>query len=83
MKNCVPDGSTSQPINGTHIVAMAAVIPLTICTFDLFNAEWNSDRYDATAEKGPVNLITTYIKLHKKISCRNIVILTAKLFPND
>lgn len=60
MKNLVLDGSTSQPINGKHIVAMAAVIPLTICIFDLFDAEWNSDKYVVTAEKGPVNLFQTH-----------------------
>lgn len=59
--NPVLDGSTSQPINGRPIVAMAAVIPLAICTFDLFDAEWNSVRYVATAEKGPVNLFETFI----------------------
>lgn len=61
MMKLVLDGSTSQPINGKAIVAMAAVIPLAICTLDLFDAEWNSDRYDVNAEKGPVNLFETFI----------------------
>lgn len=49
-------GRIAQPNKGKQIVAMEPAIPLTSWTFALFVVEWNSDKYEVSAEKGPVNL---------------------------
>lgn len=57
MNSLTVDGKIAQAVSGKHIKAKAPAIPLTKCTFARFDVEWNSDKYEATAENGPVNLL--------------------------
>lgn len=63
MENFVVEGKIAQAVRGKHIKARAPAIPLTNCIFALADVEWNSDKYEVTAENGPVNLLVKIISL--------------------
>lgn len=55
------EGKIAHASSGKHMRARAPAIPLIKCILALVDVEWNSDKYEATAENGPVNLLIKYI----------------------